>query len=101
MCRIETGMVKTEDILLRIADQYEVEVAARGGRSLTRVATLVASRGTFFVPLREGKTCTVRNLDAFRAYFSDITNWPGESIPRTVQVDLSLLGASELTNGAS
>lgn len=92
-------MVKTEDILLRVADQYEAEVAAHGGRSLTRVATLVASRGTFFAPLREGKTCTVRNLDAFRAYFSDTENWPGEIIPRPVQIDLSLLGASEMTSG--
>jgi len=94
-------MVKTEDILLRIADKYEAEVAAGGGRSLTRVATLVASRGAFFVPLREGKTCTVRNLDAFRAYFSDPANWPGAIIPRPVQADLSRLGASELTHGTT
>jgi hypothetical protein len=86
-------MVNTsEAVLLRIADCYEKRVARRGGKSLTRVATIVASRGSFFAPLREGKTCTVRNLDAFCAYFSTAANWPDQVIPRAAVEELARLG---------
>lgn len=88
-------MMKSEELLLCIADAYEDATRRLGGRSLTRVATIVASRGSFFDPLREGKTCTVRNLDAFKGYFSRPENWPDEQIPPLVASALTALGVAE------
>ncbi len=84
-------VTSTEAVLLRIADCYEKRVGAHGGRSLTRVATIVASRGSFFAPLREGKTCTVRNLDAFVSYFAEPANWPSGSIPKEAAAAIAIL----------
>jgi hypothetical protein len=93
-------MVNTsEAVLLRIADCYEECVAQHGGRSLTRVATVVASRGSFFAPLREGKTCTVRNLDAFAAYFSDAGHWPLGVIPQEAAEAIALLARTPAVAG--
>jgi hypothetical protein len=85
-------MTNSETVLLVIADQYEAAIRQHGGKSLTRVATIVASRGSFFEPLRAGKTCTVRNLDAFHAYFADQANWPHHTIPYAAQDALAMLG---------
>lgn len=52
-----------DNALRAIADSYDAEVARRGGKSLSRIATIVVSSGAFFKRLREGKTFSVTNLE--------------------------------------
>ncbi|UZW54946.1 hypothetical protein NUH86_15945 [Sphingobium sp. JS3065] len=70
-----------EQSLLAVSRIYVRAVAARGGKSLARVATIVVNHGSFFDRLERGATCTVRNLDKFAAYFSDAANWPEGVVP--------------------
>jgi hypothetical protein len=70
-----------ENALRTVADAYEAEVAAHGGRSLSRVATIVVSSGTFFNRLRNGKPFLVHNLERLAAWFRQPENWPNGLIP--------------------
>ena len=78
--------------LQAIADTYEAEVAAYGGRSLSRVATIVVSSGAFFQRLRSGKPFLVQNLDKFAAWFRDPSNWPTGEIPHSAVLALTSIG---------
>lgn len=68
--------------LVRIAEVYEAEASAHGGKSLARVATIVVNRGSFFERLRSGDGFSVKNLDRFAAWFRDPANWPQGAIPQ-------------------
>jgi hypothetical protein len=46
-------------------------------RSEARVATMVASRGTFFVHLRNGASCTVDTYLEVKRWFAE--NWPADA----------------------
>jgi hypothetical protein len=50
-------------------------------RSLSRLATIVAKDGKFFVRLEKGKTCTVAIFERFLDFFREPGNWPEECIP--------------------
>lgn len=84
--------------LLRIADAYEGAVNSSGGRSLSTVATIVASSGGFFSRLREGKPFQVTNLEKFARWFREPANWPGHTIPAEAEVALKSIGRSPLTS---
>lgn len=75
-----------------LADAYESEIAAFGGKSLARVATIVVNSGSFFQRLRAGKTFSVGNLDRLAAWFRDPTNWPNASIPHPAVLALTSIG---------
>lgn len=86
-----------ENALRTIADCYEAEVARRGGRSLSRVATIVLSSGTFFERLRHGKTFTVTSLEKMAAWLRDPANWPDAVIPADAALALTSIGRPPLT----
>ena len=81
-----------ENALRTVADAYEGEVAAHGGRSLSRIATIVVSSGTFFNRLREGKPFLVHNLERFAAWFRQPENWPNGVIPEAASIALISIG---------
>lgn len=83
--------------LLRIAEAYEEAVGAAGGRSLSTVATIVASSGGFFSRLREGKPFQVSNLEKFARWFREPVNWPNHVIPANAVVALQSIGRSPCT----
>ena len=83
--------------LRTIADCYEAEVACWGGRSLSRIATIVLSSGTFFERVRQGKTFTVANLEKMAAWLRDPANWPDASIPHDAALALTSMGRPPLT----
>lgn len=85
-------MLHLEKTLLQVADLYSAAVNERGGKSLARVATIVANRGSFFDPLREGKTCTVSNFERFVLYFRDPAHWPDAVIPAEASAILAGIG---------
>ena len=70
-----------EHCLLELGREYETSAKRLKGRSLARVATIVANRGSFFDALESGSTCSLRNFARFVDFFQDRTNWPGEHIP--------------------
>lgn len=74
-------MLNLRQILLALADLYELEATEHGGRSLARVATIVVNRGAFFERLKIGKTCTLTSFEVFIGWFANAENWPTKSIP--------------------
>ena len=81
-----------EQSLLIVSRIYRDAVATHSGRSLARVATIVANNGSFFDRLERGATCTARNLERFAAHFGDPANWPNGIIPDAAAVALSSIG---------
>ena len=85
-----------ENALRTVADSYEAEVTRLGGKSLSRVATIVVSSGAFFKRLRDGKTFSVANLEKFAAWFRVPANWPDHVIPHAAAVALISIGRPPL-----
>ena len=81
-----------ENAMRTLAACYEQEVAAHGGKSLARVATIVVNNGAFFTRLREGKPFLVHNLEKFAAWFREPANWPDLSIPHDAVAALTSIG---------
>ncbi len=81
-----------EQSLLIVARAYAAAVDGGRGKSLARIATIVANRGSFFDALERGSTLTARNLHAFAAYFRDPANWPDGAVPREAAEALSDIG---------
>ena len=81
-----------ENALRTVADSYEAEVAYHGGKSLARVATIVANNGAFFRRLREGKPFLVHNLERFNSWFQDPRNWPDGRVPDAAAQALASMG---------
>lgn len=81
-----------ENALRTIADSYEAEIGKFGGKSLSRVATIVVNNGAFFQRLREHKPFLVHNLDRFAEWFRDPTNWPYATIPHDAVSALISMG---------
>jgi hypothetical protein len=81
-----------QNALAAVADAYEAAVAQHGGKSLSRVATIVVSSGAFFTRLREGKTFHVHNLEKFAAWFREPANWPNFAIPHDAAAALTSIG---------
>ncbi|MBB3346017.1 hypothetical protein [Sphingomonas sp. BK069] len=87
-----------DSALRRIADSYEAEAVRWGGRSLSRVSTIVLNNGTFFERLRHGRTFTVANLERIAAWLRDPSNWPGGVIPDPAVLALISIGRPPLTH---
>lgn len=85
-----------QNALRTVADAYEGQVARWGGKSLSRVATIVVNSGTFFSRLREGKTFSVANLEKFATWFRQPSNWPDRSIPHAAATALASIGRPPL-----
>lgn len=79
-----------------IAESYQAEVDRWGGKSLSRVATIVVNNGGFFSRLREGRPFSVTSLDKFAAWFRQPANWPDCSIPHTAATALASIGRPPL-----
>ncbi len=86
-----------ENALRTIADCYEAESERWGGRSLSRVATIVLNSGTFFERLRAGKTFTVVNLEKMTTWMRDPANWPDSAIPHEAALALTSMGRPPVT----
>lgn len=89
-----------ETALRIIADAYEAEYGRWGGKSLSRVATIVASSGAFFIRLRDGKSFSVTNLEKFAAWFRQSANWPDAVIPHDAVQALVSIGRPPLNDAA-
>lgn len=85
-----------ENALRTVADSYDAEVARWGGKSLSRVATIVVSSGAFFNRLRDGKTFSVTNLEKFASWFRVPANWPDRTIPHDAATALISIGRPPL-----
>ena len=85
-----------ENALRTVADSYDAEVVRWGGKSLSRVATIVVNSGAFFNRLREGKTFSVGNLEKFAAWFRVPANWPDRAIPQDAAAALTSIGRPPL-----
>ena len=85
-----------ENALRTLAASYEEQVAKLGGKSLSRVATIVVNNGAFFSRLRDGKPFLVHNLEKFAAWFRDPANWPDCVIPDTAERALASMGRPSL-----
>ncbi|MES3099256.1 hypothetical protein [Sphingomonas faeni] len=85
-----------QNALRTIADSYDAEVTRWGGKSLSRVATIVVSSGAFFNRLRDGKTFSVTNLEKFASWFRVPANWPDHTIPRDAVAALISIGRPPL-----
>lgn len=85
-------MLTFESALIDIGQAYTAAVAAKGGRSLARVATIVANQSAFFSRLERGATCTARNIENFAAFFAEPTNWPGGTVPDIAAAALESMG---------
>jgi hypothetical protein len=81
-----------EAALIAIGQAYTARVAEKGGRSLARVATIVANQGTFFTRLERGATCTARNIEKFATFFTNPANWPGGEVPVEASEALASMG---------
>ncbi|WP_267382588.1 MULTISPECIES: hypothetical protein [unclassified Sphingomonas] len=81
-----------ENALGTVADAYERAYADHGGKSLSRVATIVVSSGAFFQRLRAGKTFSVQTLDRFAEWFRVPANWPDRIIPHDACCALISIG---------
>jgi hypothetical protein len=86
-----------ENALRTIADSYDAEVVRWGGKSLSRVATIVVSSGAFFNRLRAGKGLSVASLDRFAAWFRVPANWPDHNIPDGAVAALTSIGRPPLS----
>lgn len=80
-----------EQTLLAIADTY-ASVARGREKSLSRVATIVVNRGSFFTSLKKGQTCSVRNYERVLRYFEQRKHWPDAMIPAEAEQYLRQLG---------
>ncbi|USU13209.1 hypothetical protein NF701_05060 [Sphingomonadaceae bacterium OTU29THOMA1] len=89
-----------ENALRTVADSYDAEVARWGGKSLSRVATIVVSSGAFFNRLRSGATFSVANLEKFAAWFRVPANWPDRVIPADAVSALTSIGRPPLLGSA-
>lgn len=78
--------------LRQLAESYEAATIAHGGKSLSRVATIVVSSGSFFDRLAHGKTFTVANLERFAEWFRNPVNWPEWTVPADAQSALLAIG---------
>ena len=78
--------------LATVADSYEESVNRLGGKSLSRVATIVASSGAFFKRVRAGRPFSVENLDRFNDWFRRPSNWPNCTIPEAAAAALASMG---------
>ena len=85
-----------QNALRTVADSYETEVSRWGGKSLSRVATIVVSSGAFFNRLRDGKTFSVTNLEKFASWFRVPANWPDHTIPLDASDALTSIGRPPL-----
>lgn len=85
-----------QNALRTVADSYETEVTRWGGKSLSRVATIVVSSGAFFNRVRDGKTFSVATLEKFASWFRVPANWPDHAIPREAVVALTSIGRPPL-----
>lgn len=85
-----------ENALRTVAEAYDAEVVRWGGKSLSRVATIVVNSGTFFNRLRDGKTFSVTNLEKFASWFRVPANWPDRSIPHDAATALTSIGRPPL-----
>ncbi|RXD02475.1 hypothetical protein EQZ23_17785 [Sphingomonas sp. UV9] len=85
-----------ENALRTVAEAYDVEVVRWGGKSLSRVATIVVNSGTFFSRLRDGKTFSVTNLEKFASWFRVPANWPDRAIPHDAATALTSIGRPPL-----
>jgi hypothetical protein len=85
-----------QNALRTVADSYDAEVARWGGKSLSRVATIVVSSGAFFNRLRDGRTFSVANLEKFAAWFRVPANWPDHAIPDAAAAALTSIGRPPL-----
>jgi hypothetical protein len=83
---------RSERALLTLAKLYSAAVQQFGGRSLSRVATVVVNRGSFFSALERGSTCSLRNFDKMMAYLSAPANWPHGTIPNEAIAALASCG---------
>lgn len=81
-----------ENALRTVAESYETRVSTYGGRSLSRVATIVVNSGSFFERLKQGKTFSVHNLERFAAWFRTPGNWPDGVIPHDAVAALASIG---------
>ena len=88
--------ISYEAALLQVADAYQAAVDREGGKSLARVATIVANRGSFFERMKDGGGVSARNLDKFADWFRTPSNWPGETIPQEAADALSAVGRPAL-----
>jgi hypothetical protein len=86
------AMLTFEEALIAIGSEYAAAVAEHGGRSLARIATIVANQSTFFSRLENGATCTARNIEKFAAFFADPGNWPNGVVPVRASAALASMG---------
>ena len=77
--------------LIEIADAYSREALGRA-KSLSRIATIIVNRGSFFTSLKRGQTCSVRNFERMLRFFEEKANWPEETIPSDARRLLASLG---------
>lgn len=84
--------------LAAVADSYEESVNRLGGKSLSRVATIVASSGAFFKRVRAGRPFSVENLDRFNDWFRRPSNWPDRTIPEAAAAALASMGRPVLND---
>jgi hypothetical protein len=89
MCGMDAAF---ENAMRTLADSYEEQVALLGGKSLSRVATIVVNNGAFFARLREGKPFLVHNLERFADWFRRPQNWPEGCIPHAAVEALTSMG---------
>jgi hypothetical protein len=71
------------------------EWATANGRSLARLATLVANDGKLFDRLATGAGCTIATYERFMRFFADPANWPGDAHSPAVEQKLRAAGAIE------
>lgn len=90
-----------EAALLAIAGAYEQSAERHGGKSISRIATIVLNRGSFFTSLKEGRGCSARNLDRIAGWFRIPANWPDGSIPEVAEHALVAIGRPALPPSAS
>ncbi|WBO22302.1 hypothetical protein [Sphingomonas abietis] len=88
--------MRYEDALVLIGRTYSATVVRHGGRSLSRVATILVNQGCFFHRLESGKTCTARNLERVAAHFRVPANWPNGVIPDVAVAALAQIGRPAL-----
>lgn len=93
-----TAMADTyEDALRTIAEAYGKAIALHGGISLSRVATLVVNRGSFFNRLSQDTSFSARNLDRLANWFRNEDHWPHFNIPADAAEALFSIGRPPLS----
>jgi hypothetical protein len=69
------------------------------GRSLSRLATIVANDGKVLSRLEDGRTCTVAMVERFLNFFRDPASWPEGAIPADVAARLDELAQIATASG--